>query len=972
MKCPLFSSINWSEVDHARIHPSYFVYQSKSCHTKMSNFLKSIQPTLNEIVYDLTGLTLSDRFNPHKKLFEDAIIHRSNVNVEKRHVDKSVQGLKEKYIVHAQDKKADLLEFLIKRFNNRPLLKHSPESELHLSCLQFIISLARRPLDVELDDFSHLVHEQVEEANFNWPVFLLGNDYQQPIASDDYQDDESLTDDDDRIDSTSIQNDTIVDIELESKPIDDIEQQNYSSLDREILTSYWHGKQADDVSPALRNFALFWDQTMMKTTHLAYRVNAQTVTEYILIRETLWLLMNSNELHVYSIDENEQVHVADFVRLCDVTPVAIQECLQKFTLLSNQFQLANRFLKKITHSCRTVSSFAQTLRDQMTLIHFQLADIEKSVLQQNHTYTILSFYQQLDSLGLISKGECIERIFDQIFFDVEKLNCDLTLELIHVLYKNVLMSEMINNLTFFNFFLPLFISSCRIYLEIIQNWLANGNLDDPFEEFFIKRKTDVSVEALDFWHQSYTEQVENASLIPRWLASIVPSLIKAGKCAEILKSNSVLTNEEESQSFVEKFSQYLQANCNLTKQTWTPLTIIHDSEMNTLVKPLKSSPLISLNLLFDDIDNERNSFLALAFNQMQMSKPTLLDITHQQLCLSSSINQSSNIECILQTFSEQILLVKCTQLINQLTNDILHRLSYLKHIEYIRNFFLFENGSFMHQFALRLYAKLSQTIHERLDAFTVLVSFDSTLTMFGLDKIQYPLSVIFQSATESSITQKYIIQNVQLKYDLPKELVIIVKPEHMETYQKCFAFVLQVKQAKYVLDQLVFSEFRVKNRVRNRRLYRHQSYQLHHEMFLLRARLLHAVNAVNNFVLTTFHTAGEQFVEKHSAKSIDIESMIVYHEKFLIALAIGSLLQPKQQAIREQLMKLFEIVTIFARRWQLGFDSIKIEHINKLKTEFNQTKQFISIVLKPFLPRMIDSPLRALACALQDDFYSNN
>jgi hypothetical protein len=48
-----------------------------------------------------------------------------------------------------------------------------------------------------------------------------------------------------------------------------------------------------------------------------------------------------------------------------------------------------------------------------------------------------------------------------------------------------------------------------------------------------------------------------------------------------------------------------------------------------------------------------------------------------------------------------------------------------------------------------------------------------------------------------------------------------------------------------------FKEFRVKTRVRNHRLYRHQSYNLHHEMFLLRARLLHAVNAVNNFVLTT-------------------------------------------------------------------------------------------------------------------------
>jgi hypothetical protein len=56
---------------------------------------------------------------------------------------------------------------------------------------------------------------------------------------------------------------------------------------------------------------------------------------------------------------------------------------------------------------------------------------------------------------------------------------------------------------------------------------------------------------------------------------------------------------------------------------------------------------------------------------------------------------------------------------------------------------------------------------------------------------------------------------------------------------------------KYPIVSFFSEEFRVKNRLRNRRLYRHQSYQLHHEMFLLRARLLHAVNAVNNFVLTT-------------------------------------------------------------------------------------------------------------------------
>ena len=75
----------------------------------MSHLLKSVQPLLNDVVYDLTGATvgdfpvrrelharvsvqLSDRFNPYKKLFEDAIVHRYHVGVEERLVQKHIQG----------------------------------------------------------------------------------------------------------------------------------------------------------------------------------------------------------------------------------------------------------------------------------------------------------------------------------------------------------------------------------------------------------------------------------------------------------------------------------------------------------------------------------------------------------------------------------------------------------------------------------------------------------------------------------------------------------------------------------------------------------------------------------------------------------------------------------------------------------------------------------------------------------------
>ena len=65
------------------------------------------------------------------------------------------------------------------------------------------------------------------------------------------------------------------------------------------------------------------------------------------------------------------------------------------------------------------------------------------------TYTIVSFTQELESLGILAKGKCLERIFDQLTNFLCEANCDLSLELIHLLYENLLISEMLNNVQYF-------------------------------------------------------------------------------------------------------------------------------------------------------------------------------------------------------------------------------------------------------------------------------------------------------------------------------------------------------------------------------------------------------------------------------------------------------------------------------------------------------------------------------------------
>ena len=131
-------------------------------------------------------------------------------------------------------------------------------------------------------------------------------------------------------------------------------------------------------------------------------------------------------------------------------------------------------------------------------------------------------------------------------------------------------------------------------------------------------------------------------LIPKWLAAIVPSLIKAGKCAEILKFNQVLSRNEHLHrlqsfldllsldhdgelAFVKAFSQYLLESLHLTKESWNPLQSLRPSATDHSVQQ-RSKPVVSLTLSFDDIDSEKNAFLALAFNRMQTPSSSLLEI----------------------------------------------------------------------------------------------------------------------------------------------------------------------------------------------------------------------------------------------------------------------------------------------------------------------------------------------------------
>lgn len=100
-------------------------------------------------------------------------------------------------------------------------------------------------------------------------------------------------------------------------------------------------------------------------------------------RSSFRLLMNVVPLHIFTIGENNRVDVADFVRLCDVTPVTLSEYLREIVHLANQFRKSKEFLRRDHRTCRTLASFAEIIQHEMMIIDYQLADIERSCVDQS-------------------------------------------------------------------------------------------------------------------------------------------------------------------------------------------------------------------------------------------------------------------------------------------------------------------------------------------------------------------------------------------------------------------------------------------------------------------------------------------------------------------------------------------------------------------------------------------------------------
>ena len=207
---------------------------------------------------------------------------------------------------------------------------------------------------------------------------------------------------------------------------------------------------------------------------------------------------------------------------------------------------------------------------------------------------------------------------------------------------------------------------------------------------------------------------------------------------------------------------------------------------------------------------------------------------------------------------------------------------------------------------------------------------------------------------------------------------IVISLECQKIYNQVFLLLLQIKWAKYSLDVLRFDELvcAAENpQVKEGTLLEHGTLprfgpqtesikQQIHRMFLLRVKLMHFVNSLHNYIMTRIlHSTGLEF-QHQVEEAKDLDQLIKIHYRYLSTIHDRCLLREKVSFVKEAIMKVLNLVLMFADRWQAGLGAWKMESIEKMESDFKNCHMFLVTVLNKAVCRGSFPHLESLALSL--------
>ncbi|XP_062945143.1 gamma-tubulin complex component 5 isoform X1 [Cynocephalus volans] len=792
------------------------------------------------------------------------------LDVNSHKIEKTIEGIYEKFIIHSDLNKALSWKRLTEEFLNAslPSIK-KVKTDAHYSILSLLLCLSDSPSNNNYVETPR--EKEVEKDDFDWGKYLLegeeidlGPNMDTPSwseESEDEDDQQSLS----REDSG---------IQVDRTPLEEQDQNRNlgprvswkadepdgrSWLEQHVVRPYWTAEPSR-LPHSLHlhsNLAAVWDQHLYSSDPLYVPDDRVFVTETQVIRETLWLLSGVKKLFIFQLIDGK-VTVRNNIIVTHLTHSCLRSVLEQIAAYGQVVFRLQEFIDEVMgHSSesmlpgngfipkksteapfRTYQAFMWALYKYFISFKEELTEIEKCIISNDTTITLAVVVDKLSPR--LAQLKVLHKVFSTGVAEVppDTRNVVRASHLLNTLYKAILeydnvgeASEQTVSLLF-----SLWVETVRPYLQTVDEWIVHGHLWDGAREFIIQRNKNVPVNHRDFWYATYTlysvsEKTENEEKMSdnasassgsdqgpssrqhtmvSFLKPVLKQIIMAGKSMQLLKNLQCAesTTRQAGARDAERKSLYTLFLESVQSR------LQHKEDFTPLVltdQQATKENLVKMQSIAErhlELDDVHDPLLAINFARLYLEQSDFHEkFAGGDVCVDRS---SESVTC--QTFELTLRSCLYPHIDKQYLDCCGNLMQTLK-----KDYRLVEYLQAMRNFFLMeggdtmydFYTSIFDKIREKETWQNV--SFLNVQLQEAVGQ-RYPedssrLSISFENVdTAKKKLPVHILDGLTLSYKVPWPVDIVISLECQKIYNQVFLLLLQIKWAKYSLDVLLFGE----------------------------------------------------------------------------------------------------------------------------------------------------------------------
>ncbi|XP_036714220.1 gamma-tubulin complex component 5 isoform X1 [Balaenoptera musculus] len=488
------------------------------------------------------------------------------LDVNSHKVEKTIEGIYEKFIIHSDLSKAASWKRLTEEFLNAslPSIKEI-KTDAHYSILSLLLCLSDSPSNSNYVETPR--DKEVEKKDdFDWGKYLmegeeidLGSNVDTPNWSEESEDEDdqqplSREDSGIQVDRTPLEEQD-QNKKLGPQVSWKDESDARSWLEQHVVRQYWtvRSSRFPHSLHLHSNLAAVWDQHLYSSDPLYVPDDRVFVTETQVIRETLWLLSGVKKLFIFQLIDGK-VTVRNNIIVTHLTHSCLRSVLEQIAAYGQVVFRLQEFIDEIMgHSSesllpgnssvpkksteapfRTYQAFMWALYKYFISFKEELTEIEKCIINNDTTITLAIVVDKLSPR--LAQLKVLHKVFSTGVAEVppDTRNVVRASHLLNTLYKAILEYDNVGEASEqtvlqkrlslilsgdegvlrmdvraalspqVSLLFSLWVETVRPYLQTVDEWIVHGHLCDCAREFIIQRNKNVPVNHRDFWYATYT------------------------------------------------------------------------------------------------------------------------------------------------------------------------------------------------------------------------------------------------------------------------------------------------------------------------------------------------------------------------------------------------------------------------------------------------------------------------------------